>query len=639
MGNVRIKLAPVGFLFLATGCMDFAAYREPVSGSSTEENSATSEEGSDTPAFRFESEDPDPILESAGTISVVTPTYTLETLETPAVAIQTPFLGLAQEDFQIDLKTASVINTSYFNVDLTPRFATVTSNTLNLSNNLLTVRTDLLGKVPTPETSWCVRGDTQAECNDAEKNNRVGYRHILVLPIGYKSSEYQAFRDDFQRMIEVSGDTPGNPYSEQHRGRILYWGWWTPGSDLEGDSPAFGGRIIVHPFRGTGITIDLDAVIEGTERYMSVIEPLSNPWAVVALYNTMDAEPVPNASPPGFLGRPYGIAKMTKGHLYNYKPSYTMAHEVGHAGLNFLDEYIEEGFENLNINSFNAATFSILLNGTWSGFGDAFNTIVNRYQFRLSEILAGNGNENIDVTEYPDRVWSPHSPDQYAAEGGMFFGRGTYHQLGDNLMNSSRTVRMQGDSFAYEHSISQKRVVKQAFEEPWSAPRANNRIRNAGPTGKLSWANFGNRTTVLLYDGDKNHHYHPTTAYQVKVAYCPKLVRSCKDSEWRYWTSPIVLPSRNEIELEQTALFGLASFIQRTACAFGVRTISDVQICEDTLSGMADKLLPTMVFPLPYQKVEVPTEAIATKYFWQFRTYNGTHWSGWTGWSHFSRAL
>jgi hypothetical protein len=227
-------------------------------------------------------------------------------------------------------------------------------------------------------------------------------------------------------------------------------------------------RIIQHPFRGTGLTVDLEAVEEFTDAFADE-EPNFNPWAVLVLYNSDDGSPVANASPPNILMREYGIAKMTRGDLNN---PYTSTHEIGHAGMNFLDEYIESGFENINIRSFDTLSFLTL----GMGFGPGVSNMLGKYEIRLSEILSANGSENLDVTRYPARAhgnaqrsdgtdWQDYPGeepfDDFQAEGGMFFGRGTYHQLGNNLMNSNRTVRLPGERI---------RLRSQRGSEPKSEP-------------------------------------------------------------------------------------------------------------------------------------------------------------------------
>ncbi len=122
-------------------------------------------------------------------------------------------------------------------------------------------------------------------------------------------------------------------------------------------------------------------------------------------------------------------------------------------------------------------------------------------------------------------LWSSGYPSQYYAyEGGMFFGRGTWHQAGSNLMNGNNVMRGWDDGFAYAHSPSQQQVVDNAFDG--GIRRPNDRLRNAGPRNGWPLA-FGSATHVMLFDADKNHHFHPTQYYSVQVGWYDRVWKTC----------------------------------------------------------------------------------------------------------------
>lgn len=504
----------------------------------------------------------------------------------------------------------------------------------------------ITGWAITPLT-WCVRGDG-GDCRDVHWSDPRRYKQVLVLPTGYTSDDYDLFRESFDKLVERASNTPGNPYSERYRDRIMYIGYWLPGGELGRADSKFGGKVFTHPVRGTALTLRQNQVIAAVNDYRRSRNPKLRPWAVMVVFNTPDDEVTPNASPPSLLGRRYGIAKLTRGDL---EGNYTAVHELGHASLNFLDEYIEAGFENVNINLMDYLTPLALLDGSWGGWVDSISNLFGIYQYKVSETLAANGYDNISVTRYPSRVRTPgYSPNEYEYEGGMFFGKGTYHDRGNNVMNSSRIKRGWDDGFDYTHSRSQEGVVRLAFEDGARPSRPNDRIRNAGPA--RDWKpEFGSSTKVMLFDADKEHHYQPTRFYQVQVTWkdrywttCKKwgIPYPCRKEEWKT-AQKTVYPRRRTLSLEASALYGLASIVQDGACFIGLTEISTgdqtFNLCDLTVEEMAQAFLPSLVFPMPYQAVNVPAEQWMTKYFWRFRTYNGRHYSGWTGWSDFYRAL
>jgi hypothetical protein len=322
------------------------------------------------------------------------------------------------------------------------------------------------------------------------------------------------------------------------------------------------------------------------------------------------------------------------------------AHELGHAALNFLDEYVEAGLENVDIRSIDVATPLVLFDGSWSSALPTLPRPSAAYDYNLSEILAENGNTNVSLTPLPSRVSSPISdPETYEYEGGMLFGRGTWHDRGSNVMNDNRVMRAADDGFALAHSESQLRVVEAAFGGP--AGRANDRIRNAGPVHRWPFAHTRG-PTLLLYDADKRQQFHPTTHYVVQVGWYERAWSVCRSERASYpcyrpvWrvAEKTVQPTPRSVDLKASSLYGLANLVQATLCGVGVTEVSvegapAFQLCDRPLSAVEPALLPTFKFYTPYEEVEVPANQQVTTHWWRFRTYNGTAYSGFTGWSSF----
>ena len=181
--------------------------------------------------------------------------------------------------------------------------------------------------------------------------------------------------------------------------------------------------------------------------------------------------------------------------------------------------------------------------------------------------------------------------------------------------------------------------------------RPNDRLRNAGPKNGWPLA-FGSTTHVMLYDGDKNHHFQPTLSYQVQVGWYDRVWKTCwagfipypcYDDVWRT-AQKTVYPTVRQINLKASSLYGLANLVQSAVCAVGISEVptsggNTVRICDADLNTIATQFLPTFTFNVPYQDVDVPASQWLTTYWWRFSTYNGYVQSGWTGWSSFYRSL
>jgi hypothetical protein len=501
-----------------------------------------------------------------------------------------------------------------------------------------------------PVTWKCVHADGRS-CTSAELTN-PWFKQLFLTSTGFAESERNDFWSEFDRIVGfMTGPDANTAWSAQQRDRLLFVGYFVPGGALGAADAAFGGKIAQHPIRGYATSLSQQAVYDKIAWIAANQIHGLNPMAAGVLFNSYQTPVTANAAPPSFVQKSFGVAKFTRADL-NQRGAYITTHELAHAGLNFLDEYVEHGFADLNIRQLDVMTPLALFDWSWGGFVRAISDLLSVYDYNVSEILAANGNDNIALSSWPATVWTPGwSGEYYVYEGGMFFGRGTYHMVGDNLMNGNYVVRGPGDGHAMAHSPSQQRVINQAFGGGGGRP--NDRIRNAGP--KNGWPLvFGSATHVMLYDGDKNHHFQPTRSYTVQVGWYQRVWSTCwavfvpypcyKDV-WRT-AQMMVGPSARSIDVKISSLYGLANLAQSAMCAVGVSEIpkndgsgQSFRLCDQDLSTIADNFLPTVMFAVPYQDVEVPASQWLTTYWWRFSTNNGFAQSGWTGWSSFYRSL
>jgi len=498
--------------------------------------------------------------------------------------------------------------------------------------------------MPDTDLQWCRKG-TGESCTLSELADPVVYRQILVYSTGYTGQERAKFRADYDAFVIAMRSARGEAvYSRRYQDRLLYIARFTAGGELgEGDA-AFGGRIALHPVRGDALSLDQSAVVALTDE-LAAAEGLS-PLGVAVVFDS-DSNPTANAAPPTFLGRSYGIARFTRGQIDEYVPM----HEIAHGALNFLDEYIEAGFEKVSIRLLDVLSPFAVNDGSWKGIRRGISDFFGVFDYRISEILAANGSGNLDTSPEPSRVSTEgYTPNGYEFEGGMFFGKGTFHDFGENVMGDW-FVGVDGDGFGWNHSGSQAEVIEQVFEHPEVAPRPNDRLRNAGPLSGR-WLASGKVTSVFLFDADKHHRFHPTLAWDVQVGWYEKGRggakcrpdedgAECGEKVWRT-IQKRVLPEPNRIVLPGSLLETTANFLQGWICMlhFSTRPESVIhRICSDSAMGLAGTFLPTLEFPAPYQSVEIPLEKGFTKYYWRFRSDNGTWKSGWTGWSAVSRGI
>jgi hypothetical protein len=500
------------------------------------------------------------------------------------------------------------------------------------------------------QPTWqCVHSNGTA-CTSAELQNSW-YKQIVIMPSGYGDADYNQFFADFNRTISLMTNSwsAGSSWSVQKASQLLFIGYWVSGGPLGDPSAAFGGKIAPHPIRGYATSLSQNAVYSKIDSIRYSQLPSLRPIGVAVIFNTFQQPITANAAPPSFVNRPFGVAKYTRGDL-DARGAYVPTHELAHASLNYLDEYIEAGFENLSIKQIDVATPLVLFDWTWGGFINAINDLLGVYDYTISDMLANNGNDNVATSSWPTTVTTNGYPWQnYSYEGGMFFGLGTFHQAGSNLMNSDSSLnRGADDGFGYAHSPSQQQVVDELF---WGyTARPNDRIRNAGPKNGWPLA-FGSQTHVMLFDGDKNHHFHPTEQYNVQVGWYDRQWHTCWWGPFPYpcyndvWTTAMtsVYPEYRAINLPLSSAYGLAKLAQKLVCAVGINEISSgggtIRLCDQDLDTIANNFLPTINFPVPYQDVSVPASQWFTTYWWRFNTDNGAIQSGYTGWSSFYRSF
>jgi hypothetical protein len=465
----------------------------------------------------------------------------------------------------------------------------------------------------------CVRGDGQV-CTETDLADPQ-LRHILVLSAGYPDGSAESFRRDVELLVDRLGNpqTAQDAWSVQKRGRILYIAFFTGGGPLGSDATAFDARIVADPVGVPTLAARHDAVhrfVDEQQARMPSLRPLA-----VAVLAQSDATVAPHAAPPAFSSRDYGIALFTTDHLK--LGSYVPTHELAHAALNFLDEYVETGLESIDLGIVDVLTPRLVLPSH----------APPGYDYRLSEILAANGPSNLAVRPDVTTVETPGTDrERFEYEGGLFFGRGTWHDAGGNLMNSNRVQRGPGDGFAFAHSPSQQAVIATVFGD--AAPRANDRLRTAGPVN--GWVTVGPTANLLLYDGDKRNSWHPTRSYEVQVGWFER--RDGGSFSWRL-QSFTVTPVQRTVDLALRGDNPIEWLLLAAACRAGATELSSELHGTEVCDGQRAAFLPVLRFYVPYEEVTVPTGQPFTAYFWRFRTSNGSRTSGWTGWSSFYRSF
>ena len=488
----------------------------------------------------------------------------------------------------------------------------------------------------------------------ASQVNQPGtYRQVLIMPAGFTSEERGKYFSDVDKMINNMGNLKEPVYTRKYRDRIVYVIHWIPGGVLGSPTANFRAKTYPHPTRRDangnpekGMTLKNPEVIAAVRNLKQSKIPSLDPIGVIVLMNR-DEPSIAYASPPTLLQQKFGIVRLSRHDIdaHHNRPM----HELAHASLNFLDEYIEPALVGQDITDFDLLTPAILPDGSWGSLRDSWESLIGNYEIRFSDILADNGSGNISTRKHPATVVSSvsgYTPFKYEFEGGMFFEFGTFHDSGNNVMNVDRTtkggpLKPSGDRHALNHSPSQHSVIDHVFGAT-GTPRPNDRLRNAGPT--IAWApQLGSSVRLLLFDADKNHRWHPTSKYEVQVGWW----------EWVYqgtFFDPLkgefqfksmrreFTPSVRTVDLSKTFAAGGASVLRDALVFLGVQELSEggFNLAALTVDELLNGSIPSVVWPTPYQDVQVSLP-VPNIYYWRFRTYNGTHWSGFTEYSTFSK--
>ncbi len=496
-----------------------------------------------------------------------------------------------------------------------------------------------------PPTRKCKNGD-ETTCQFSQLSDS-SKKQILVLSAGY--TDANKFWTEFDELVEqMGGAASGNSWSVQKKNQLRYIGYHTGGGATSTPTATFGAAVAPHPIRGLALTTDNKAIISMVESTLKPSIAGLRPMSVFILIDSDQAGVTANAAPITFLKAQYpqvsyGIARGTSHDLYN-RPGYIVTHELAHGALNLLDEYIEDTTKDLDVSQMDAFTGLLQLNGTWGGFILAIQNLLGVYTIKFGDILANNGSGNMTNARFPAFVGTNGVAGlEYAFEGGMFFGKGTWRHVGQNLMASGSNGQ-----FAYEQTPSQMRAINSLFGA--GAQRPNDHLRSVGPN---SWPfNFGSSTKIMWFDGHKNSLAQPTTNYKIKVGWYEREWKTCwalfipypcYDDKWMV-AERSASPQRRSIDLRLTTVYNLAGALQTLLCEMGLDTTlkeaaGGLDVCAQPLSTIAANFLPTFVFPLPYEFMEAPTSQWMTTYWWKVQTQNGKYTSGWTGWSSFFRSL
>jgi hypothetical protein len=362
------------------------------------------------------------------------------------------------------------------------------------------------------------------------------------------------------------------------------------------------------------------------------------------------------AQAPGMIQEPYGIVNIDNSSLTPpiaptpeepYPSAYSeslVAHELGHAALNLMDEYIEEELGNVNDLNF-VDPYLVLTDESGQ------QVPMPLHKINLSEILVANGTENSRNSNIPPPV-SYRTADQidYISRfrlQGAFWSAGVYRyderisnfdRIVENLMDESQSPRL---------SPPQQRALNLAFGgDPFNgqaAPhphldplykfRANDRIQARSPEN--GGTTVGGITKLLLFDEDKNHHFHPTKNYRVYIQwYCPMISVGCPYFGWNH-ANYDVSPTKTLLVLDdQKFLLEQGGKIVDGFCSL-INLIPLVKCESNGLTGI-EQLLPTNKVLVPYQLVEFPTPVVGIPYYWTFSS-NALFGTSSTEWSSFTR--
>ncbi len=516
----------------------------------------------------------------------------------------------------------------------------------------------------------CTTGDG-LPCDEA-LTDLSSYRQILTVPTGYESQidfEMQAdlLRTDMSNPIVAAWpgvaptpdptrepewwedprwyeDRENHVWSVLQRERLLYLTYWVEGAPLgDPDNPAaFNARLKANFLRPGDqfLRYDIELVESLTSELQAACTGL-DPLAVVTLFEVSGfiGGKSPNATLPGRSGRPYGMIGFANSVLDNQSGyldgqlGYLGAHEVGHAAMNWGDEYLEGALKNTHVKDIDIFTPFLI----WGQGPDVLLSILGVYPMRMSEILYANGQDNVSVTEYPARVSSGSAlvgSEEFLHEG-AYFGGGLYRYEQEGVMGH--------DYFALNLTPPQTRLMNTAFGT--GPVRANDRLVNAGPPSGFG-LHHGSPLKLMLFDEDKNHQFHPTQSYDVQVEWTEAYWNVCQMTGWPFWYYYCIetesksfektfTATRNKVNMDDSDLWSLGVWVVDLLCwSSGSFDLFGVNVCDTGgLNGAGEALGAGRDIYLPYQELYVPTPTPRQNYYWRFRSNNGTETSGWTGWS------
>lgn len=430
-----------------------------------------------------------------------------------------------------------------------------------------------------------------------------------------------------------------NNWMKTQQNKLMYLTHWLRGNPIARQGAVFEAGYVWMPVREPAGIYRLwvnDRLVEAKVQSLDDFCTKLKPFAVTVVLDTEAAIrsgeiPGPKnvtdaASVPGLTKRPYGVARISNTKLNDDSTTiendawWIGPHELGHAALNLADEYIEIPFLNAHILDLLDPYLILMENGVRSP--------INLQYIDLSEILIGNGLDNISLQKYAsDRnAHNWNSSVDYLQEG-AYFEKGVFRFLDTNSpvnLAGERVNLMSHVSAGYE-TPELARVVDTAFNG--FSGRLNDRIINAGPpSGSITTTDT---TRVLLRDADKNHHFHPTQEYWVNVVWpepCPSAENpadSCTQPQNNLtvkstWIT--VTPTKIVLSLDSyPAIEALGKTVDDICNYINSYTIYDCYSAALTSGGF----LPMTEAHIPYQSVEIPTPTVGQDYYWSFGTFNG----------------
>ncbi len=469
---------------------------------------------------------------------------------------------------------------------------------------------------PLQLSSWCQLGNGKT-CNWGEVN-----LNIAVLPAGYSVDDYQLFVADYKRLVSLLSSIDAPVFTSQYKQRIAYHGRWIPGGEVGSTSANFRAEITSVENLGKFLTLNQSMLSKKIGEFS--FYNLRNPYnldAVVVIYKTAVEDVRPLSTPAQFTKRNYGIMRISSQQLSN---GYIVSHEIGHAALNFLDEYSETGLGTDNITD-------LVIDPGLTRYDSIISLLIGKYPkfyemypLNFAEILADNGTRNTQTQILPLDV-------PFSAEGAALFEQGVYHSPDPSIMGRD-------ESFSLEHNQAQTDVIEQTFG--FSSKKSNNRVKAIGPIDIWSKTSDGKIIPFMFYDANKNAHLNPTTAYEIQFIHEVRIWETCWASEiFPYpcyrteWQSYIkqFYKENNWLELDGSTLASMN--LDNRLCLIGAPDTYGNDVCKDlgntpnNLNGFAFDY--RVRLQLPYQTVNISSLKVA-QYYWHIRTISAGGFSTWS---------